>query len=73
MKCCVKHVIFLLEIVSAQIRKALYGSTGSEKHDQNHYREVIVREVRKGSYNHQSCWEEQVGLELDMEEWVGLR
>lgn len=38
MKCCVKHVIFLLEIVSAQIRKALYGSTGSEKHDQNHYR-----------------------------------
>lgn len=35
--------------------------------------EVIVREVRKGSYNHQSCWEEQVGLELDMEEWVGLR
>lgn len=32
-----------------------------------------MKEVRKRSHNHPSCWEEQVGLELDMEEWVGLR
>ena len=54
--------------LSAQIRKALNQSMGSEKHGHNRYRKVIVREDRKRSHNQQSWWEEQVGLELDTEE-----
>lgn len=32
-----------------------------------------MRGIRKGSYNHQSCWEGKLGLELDTEEWAGFR